>query len=467
MFHLLFSRPCILIFDSLQTGLRSRVVATLREYLQCEYKAKMNKDREFTKDTMKGASPKVPQQPNFSDCGLFALQYVESFFKTPVKSYQLPLVGLKKWFPSDVMRNKRAEIAKIIRNLAGEQNKDKNLEFPELSFTPVSGSGYSDDENEDSDKMTKPQNPKFFVKSGGANTLATAGTRVICLTSSKSLSLTSGSPSKVVHPNPGGPLMIQKKKGKIEYFTLQGGKQQKSLTPVKKPPSSVIAAAQNAAKQAAAAAASGQKQPATGPTKPISGPSRTVLIPKLISGPGEKLVKKEIKETATNGPSKTNSDSEDGKNLVNYSDSSSEEGQQQQNNQQEQNNEDTSSPHLDMEVDEDGAPFPFLPQPVASLPKPVNSVAKPVNSVANSAATLPGLPKPVGASLLKPVATSSSLKRTLNEVVAEPDETGENNSEAENSEAKKVKISETPVSHEEVVSTTTSNSDDVSSSNDA
>merc|ERR1711963_1237330 len=70
--YVAIKQPCILIFDSLQTGLRSRVVATLREYLQCEYKAKMNQDRKFTKDNMKGACPKVPQQPNFSDCGLFA-----------------------------------------------------------------------------------------------------------------------------------------------------------------------------------------------------------------------------------------------------------------------------------------------------------------------------------------------------------------------------------------------------------
>ncbi len=34
-------RPCILIFDSLTTGSHARVAATLREYLTCEYKAKM------------------------------------------------------------------------------------------------------------------------------------------------------------------------------------------------------------------------------------------------------------------------------------------------------------------------------------------------------------------------------------------------------------------------------------------
>lgn len=70
-----------MIFDSLAGGAsRSRVVATLRDYLTCEHKAKMGFDRAFTKDTIKGACPKVPQQSNFTDCGLYVLQYVESFF---------------------------------------------------------------------------------------------------------------------------------------------------------------------------------------------------------------------------------------------------------------------------------------------------------------------------------------------------------------------------------------------------
>ena len=76
-------RPCILIFDSLQTGSRAKVAATLRDWLKCEYKTKMpdGQTREFTKDNMRGCCPKVPQQPNFSDCGVFLLQYIESFFE--------------------------------------------------------------------------------------------------------------------------------------------------------------------------------------------------------------------------------------------------------------------------------------------------------------------------------------------------------------------------------------------------
>lgn len=80
-FHFKQYRPCILIFDSLAGASRARVVATLRDYLSCEYVAKMGQEKVFSKDTIKGASLKVPQQSNFTDCGLYVLQYVESFFK--------------------------------------------------------------------------------------------------------------------------------------------------------------------------------------------------------------------------------------------------------------------------------------------------------------------------------------------------------------------------------------------------
>jgi Ulp1 family protease len=77
-------RPCILIFDSLAGASRSRVVATLRDYLRIEYKVKQGKEREFNKDTIKGSTPRVPQQTNFTDCGVYVLQYVESFFQVTV-----------------------------------------------------------------------------------------------------------------------------------------------------------------------------------------------------------------------------------------------------------------------------------------------------------------------------------------------------------------------------------------------
>ena len=51
----------------------------LKEYLQVEWTVK--KGGELNKTLIKGCVPKVPQQNNYSDCGVFMLQYVESFFE--------------------------------------------------------------------------------------------------------------------------------------------------------------------------------------------------------------------------------------------------------------------------------------------------------------------------------------------------------------------------------------------------
>lgn len=65
---------------------RSRVVATLRDYLTCEYRAKIHEpsNHVFSKLNIPGHSVKVPQQNNFTDCGLYLLQYVEAFFQVKI-----------------------------------------------------------------------------------------------------------------------------------------------------------------------------------------------------------------------------------------------------------------------------------------------------------------------------------------------------------------------------------------------
>ena len=96
-------QPCILIFDSLRTKSRAKVAATLREYLHCEYKSKIgDKERNFSVENLPGCCPKVPQQDNSSDCGVYLLQYIESFFENPLHTYELPyfeeIETPGKWF---------------------------------------------------------------------------------------------------------------------------------------------------------------------------------------------------------------------------------------------------------------------------------------------------------------------------------------------------------------------------------
>ncbi|EFA03603.1 hypothetical protein TcasGA2_TC013691 [Tribolium castaneum] len=131
-------QPCILIFDSLAGASRSRVVATLRDYLTCEYKAKLNEEKIFTKDIIKGACPKVPQQTNFTDCGLYLLQYVEQFFNDPIKDYHIPILHLKTWFEEITVTKKREDISLLIQSLMKEAGKDLDI-LPDVIFPTQNG----------------------------------------------------------------------------------------------------------------------------------------------------------------------------------------------------------------------------------------------------------------------------------------------------------------------------------------
>lgn len=50
-------------------------------YLEVEWEVKLKTHRQFSKTNMVDLCPKVPKQDNSSDCGVYLLQYVESFFK--------------------------------------------------------------------------------------------------------------------------------------------------------------------------------------------------------------------------------------------------------------------------------------------------------------------------------------------------------------------------------------------------
>ncbi|XP_078698709.1 uncharacterized protein LOC144926108 isoform X2 [Branchiostoma floridae x Branchiostoma belcheri] len=121
-------RPCILLFDSLRGPSRKQhVMKNLREYLTVEWEVRKKDQpkREFDNNNMKGATPKVPQQTNYSDCGVFLLQYAETFFNNPIQDYSFPLNGMEHWFSRQRMKRKRQELQNLIQKLTEEQEKAK------------------------------------------------------------------------------------------------------------------------------------------------------------------------------------------------------------------------------------------------------------------------------------------------------------------------------------------------------
>ncbi|KAF2356454.1 Ulp1 protease family C-terminal catalytic domain [Trinorchestia longiramus] len=128
-------QPCILIFDSLSGGHRARIVATLRDYLAVEHLHKRKEARTFNKETMKGCVPRVPQQTNYTDCGLYTLQFTESFFELPLKDYRFPMRSIIDWFDESIVAGKREYIALLIQDLMNKYNPNNNIKLPEISFS--------------------------------------------------------------------------------------------------------------------------------------------------------------------------------------------------------------------------------------------------------------------------------------------------------------------------------------------
>ncbi|KAK2857239.1 hypothetical protein Q5P01_005974 [Channa striata] len=116
-------RPCILVMDSLKLSYHENVCRLLRDYLQVEWEVRRGTPRLFMSD-MRSCYCRVPQQDNSSDCGLYLLQYVESFLQNPVVHFDFPL-RLDNWFPRQQVRQKREEIRTLIMTMHQNQRHDE------------------------------------------------------------------------------------------------------------------------------------------------------------------------------------------------------------------------------------------------------------------------------------------------------------------------------------------------------
>ncbi|XP_076579425.1 sentrin-specific protease 7b [Chaetodon auriga] len=116
-------RPCILVMDSLKLSYHENVCRLLRDYLQVEWEVRRGTPRLFTPTSVRSSTCRVPQQDNSSDCGLYLLQYAESFLQNPVVHFDLPL-RLDHWFPRQRVRQKREEIRSLIMRMHQSQNEE-------------------------------------------------------------------------------------------------------------------------------------------------------------------------------------------------------------------------------------------------------------------------------------------------------------------------------------------------------
>ncbi|CAF3872492.1 unnamed protein product [Rotaria magnacalcarata] len=113
--------PAIIVFDSLRIASKVRVAATLREFLQLEYDHKkvlpvQSLARKlFNIDTIPTVEAAVPQQRNYFDCGLYILQYIESFFAQRSSTTNSESLTFSNGCEKNLMgSSKRKEILNVI-----------------------------------------------------------------------------------------------------------------------------------------------------------------------------------------------------------------------------------------------------------------------------------------------------------------------------------------------------------------
>ncbi|OXV08688.1 hypothetical protein Egran_03544 [Elaphomyces granulatus] len=119
-------QPIIITFDSLNLA-RSPTIRILREYLQEEARSKRAIQID-AKDIRGMTARAIPLQPNFSDCGLYLLAYLEKFVQDPDvfirKLLQREMDATADWPPlkSGLLRQR---LRKFLLELQDEQENSK------------------------------------------------------------------------------------------------------------------------------------------------------------------------------------------------------------------------------------------------------------------------------------------------------------------------------------------------------
>ena len=120
----------VIICDSLGQS-RPGAIRHLKEYLVALVKdRKPDADVQLLKQSIKGMRANLPQQPNYCDCGVYILQYVEHFLKDPYL-FAPKLIErskeLEEWFKPRDISNKRMIIRSLFDHLHGEWGTNFSL----------------------------------------------------------------------------------------------------------------------------------------------------------------------------------------------------------------------------------------------------------------------------------------------------------------------------------------------------
>eukprot|EP00092_Neocalanus_flemingeri_P039129 GFUD01042591.1.p1 GENE.GFUD01042591.1~~GFUD01042591.1.p1 ORF type:complete len:735 (+),score=253.47 GFUD01042591.1:322-2205(+) len=115
-------KPFLVVLDSLG-GDNEDVVDMIKEYLVIELSSQMGEERLQLVEEIAVVYPVKPLQDNHTDCGVFLLHYAEKMLQRPEQMLCLDRdSNLKDWFPMSEVKNKRKDMAKLIRKMAEDQS---------------------------------------------------------------------------------------------------------------------------------------------------------------------------------------------------------------------------------------------------------------------------------------------------------------------------------------------------------
>ena len=149
--------PYFIVMDSLG-GYHTTALSAMRSYLRYEYLARKGRPLSLTKEKMGEVEAPVPEQDNDCDCGVYLLHYIELIFRDPGKFYwSRKLPTFKKWFTTSDIKNKREDIANVIKEVAARSPKTAHMDFPEIRFSRRSKRHVKTEPPIDVDKVTEKE----------------------------------------------------------------------------------------------------------------------------------------------------------------------------------------------------------------------------------------------------------------------------------------------------------------------
>merc|ERR1719318_1914137 len=124
-------RSFLVVMDSLG-GENREVVDLIKEYLVIELNMEEGNTNVEEMKQMEVVRSCLPQQDNYTDCGLYLLHYVEKMLERPQDILCLD-EDLSTWFPKSEVAGKRSSLALLIKQIAEDQAvSDQILTFPDL-----------------------------------------------------------------------------------------------------------------------------------------------------------------------------------------------------------------------------------------------------------------------------------------------------------------------------------------------